>query len=279
MQVIEYPSATEFLAANSELLMKNEPGNAILLGYAHQQTQGVDSAMSTIFYSVNDNDRPVLPAMFTPGILPLLSEGSEEAVRIFARFFFPKSPRPTGVNGPKEEALAFADEWEHLTRCELEIRMNSRIYACHSVEKVKLTSEGTHRQATIDEFDLVKKWRYEFRDEVDGIVEIDEDHLRSQIEDGKVYLWVTNTPVSVAVEGRGTDNGGTVGAVYTPSEHRNHGYATAITATVTQAILDSGKKYAVLYTDLDNPTSNSIYQQIGYKPVMDTTLWRFNPTI
>ena len=66
-------------------------------------------------------------------------------------------------------------------------------------------------------------------------------------------------------------NGTTVGAVYTPPEHRNHDYATAVTATITQKALNAGKKYVVLYTELDNPTSNSIYQQIGYKPVVNAT--------
>jgi predicted GNAT family acetyltransferase len=48
---------------------------------------------------------------------------------------------------------------------------------------------------------------------------------------------------------------------------------------VTQTIFDSGKKYAVLYTDLDNSTSNSIYQQIGYTPVSDAAVWKFKPAI
>jgi predicted GNAT family acetyltransferase len=99
------------------------------------------------------------------------------------------------------------------------------------------------------------------------------------VENGSVYLWVTDRPVSTAVSSRGTENTGTVGAVYTPPEHRNNGYATALTASVTQKILDSGKKHAVLYTNLDNPTSNSIYQQIGYKPVSDSTGWQFSPAL
>jgi predicted GNAT family acetyltransferase len=278
MQVTEYPSAAEFLEVNRDLLMKNEAGNSILLGYASQQVQGVDSAMTTKFFSVDEDNQPLLPAMFTPGIVPLLSEGPDEAARIFARFFFPKSTRPTGVNGPKETALAFADEWERLTRCRLELRMNSRIYSCHSVEKIKLP-EGSHRQATKKDFKIVRKWRHAFRDEVDGFVITDDDYIRSQIKEGRVHLWEADKPFSVAVQGRDTDNGGTISAVYTPPRLRNHGYATALTAAVTQTILDSGKKYSVLYTDLSNPISNSIYQQIGYEPVMDATMWNFNTAI
>ena len=278
MQVTEYKSADAFLDANRDLLLKNEPANSILLGYANQQSQGVDSAMSTKFFSIDDDGRSVLPAMFTPNVVPLLSDGPEESARLLARCFYPKNPQPTGVSGPTGIALAFADEWEYLTHCDLEIQMNSRIYSCASVNELKL-ADGSHRQATIEEFELIKTWRLAFRDEVDGIVLTDDDHIRAQIENGQVYLWTTDQPVSVAILGRGTDNGGTVGAVYTPPELRNHGYATALTASVTQIIFDSGKKYAVLYTDLDNPTSNSIYQQIGYTPVSDAAVWKFKPAI
>jgi hypothetical protein len=83
----------------------------------------------------------------------------------------------------------------------------------------------------------------------------------------------------MALLARETVNGATIGAVYTPGEYRNHGYATAVTSAVTQIILDSGKKYATLYADLDNPTSNSIYQKMGYSPVMDATVWNFIPSI
>ena len=96
------------------------------------------------------------------------------------------------------------------------------------------------------------------------------------MEQGIVYLRATDRPVSTVVSSRGTKNTGTIGAVYTPPEYRNNGYATAQTAVVTQKILNSGKKRAVLYTDLDNATSNSIYQQIGYKPISDSTVWLFS---
>lgn len=70
MQVTEYKSAAAFLDANRDLLLKNEPANSILLGYANQQSRGVDSAMSTKFFSIDDDGRSVLPAMFTPNVAP-----------------------------------------------------------------------------------------------------------------------------------------------------------------------------------------------------------------
>ncbi len=278
MQVIEYKSAAEFLRATRHILMKNEAANAVMLGYAENQVSGIESAMSTNFYAVVDNDAPVLPAMFTPEVWPLLTDGPEEAVRIFARFFYPKNPQPTGVIGPKDASLAFADEWERLTRCNLEIHHNLRLYTCTAVANVDLAA-GSARQATLADFDLVKEWRIAFRDDVDAPLGTRDADITRNIDEGRYFLWETDHPVSMALLARETGNTGMIGAVYTPPERRNHGYATAITAAVTQAILDSGKKYATLYTNLDNPTSNSIYQQIGYKPIIDSTLWKFSPAI
>ena len=65
-----------------------------------------------------------------------------------------------------------------------------------------------------------------------------------------------------------------VNSVYTPREHRRHGYASACVASLTQRLLDEGLGFCCLYADLANPTSNKIYQAIGYRPVCDVTEYR-----
>ena len=62
--------------------------------------------------------------------------------------------------------------------------------------------------------------------------------------------------------------------VYTPPELRGHGYGGAATAAVTQAALDGGAEGVVLFTDLANPTSNTLYQRLGYRPVSDWVVLR-----
>jgi predicted GNAT family acetyltransferase len=69
-----------------------------------------------------------------------------------------------------------------------------------------------------------------------------------------------------------------VGPVYTPPELRGHGYAGAATAAVSQAALDDGIREVVLYTDLANPTSNALYQRLGYRPVEDRVVLSFTST-
>ena len=81
--------------------------------------------------------------------------------------------------------------------------------------------------------------------------------------------------VSLAGFGGRTPNGIRVGPVYTPPDLRGRGYASALTADLTRRLLAGGRRFCFLYTDLANPTSNSIYQRIGYRPVSDADLWSF----
>ena len=97
----------------------------------------------------------------------------------------------------------------------------------------------------------------------------------SSIDSGLVLWADEGTPVSFAGYGGPTPNGIRVGPVYTPPELRRRGYASALTAALTRTLLDRGRKFCFLFTDLANPTSNSIYQRIGYRPVSDADQWVF----
>jgi predicted GNAT family acetyltransferase len=63
-------------------------------------------------------------------------------------------------------------------------------------------------------------------------------------------------------------------AVYTPAGERGHGYAGALVAALSDQVLKQGDLPA-LYTDLGNPTSNSVYRRIGYQCVAEVTRYRF----
>jgi predicted GNAT family acetyltransferase len=81
--------------------------------------------------------------------------------------------------------------------------------------------------------------------------------------------------VALAGKSRITPHGACIGPVYTPVERRCRGYAPALTAALSQHILDGGKQFVTLFTNLANPTSNSIYMKIGYTPVCDFDRYHF----
>lgn len=48
-----------------------------------------------------------------------------------------------------------------------------------------------------------------------------------------------------------------------------------LVAALSQRLLDEGHHCTFLFTDLANPTSNHIYQQVGYEPVSDVSVYTF----
>ncbi len=90
-----------------------------------------------------------------------------------------------------------------------------------------------------------------------------------------LYLWVDGAPVSMAGYTGPTPHGIRVGPVYTPPELRGRGYASALVAQMSQALLDGGRSFCFLFTNLANPTANHIYEEIGYEAVVDVDVYTF----
>jgi predicted GNAT family acetyltransferase len=91
-----------------------------------------------------------------------------------------------------------------------------------------------------------------------------------------LHLWEDGEVVSLVGAGGRTPNGIRIGPVYTPPAARRRGYASALFAAVSQAELDAGRRFCFLFTDLANPTSNHIYQAIGYEAVRDVDAYGFD---
>ena len=91
-----------------------------------------------------------------------------------------------------------------------------------------------------------------------------------------LHLWIDGEPVCMAGASGPTATGIRIGLVYTPPGHRRRGYANAYVAALSQLLLDSGRQRCFLFTDLANPTSNSIYQGIGFRPLSDRHVVRFS---
>jgi len=106
----------------------------------------------------------------------------------------------------------------------------------------------------------------------ENIQKLADRHIKNQ----SLYLLKNSQGelVSMAANTRGSQNSGTVSLVYTPNELRGKGYASLVTALVSQKILQD-KKFTSLFTDLTNPTSNSIYQKIGYKKIGENIHFEF----
>ena len=74
---------------------------------------------------------------------------------------------------------------------------------------------------------------------------------------------------------RQIDDIATISMVYTPIPHRKKGYGKKVTALLTQELLNNGFSICNLFTDMRNPTSNKIYQEIGYKRIGEVVSYEF----
>ncbi len=188
-------------------------------------------------------------------------------------------PRAIGVRPIVDR---FVDEWQQRTGRAAQLGMAQGVYALQEVLPVRAVPGGM-RHAGADDLDLVLAWSIAFAQEaVPGDPRDDarlERVLRRRLEGQKgtgVWLWdVEGTAVAMSAHSGPTGSGIRINAVYTPPENRRNGYATALVAAQSQALLDSGYRACFLFTDLGNPTSNRIYETIGYRRVAEAALYEF----
>ena len=138
--------------------------------------------------------------------------------------------------------------------------------------------DGRPVPATSREAELLAGWLVDFGAEAFGY-RLSDEFGRREIErglaSGTCWLWtVDGSPTSFAHRHATVDGVARIGPVYTPPAFRRHGYASAATAAAARDILDEGA-VPCLFTDLANPTSNKIYQAMGFRPVLDRCAVRF----
>ncbi len=152
-------------------------------------------------------------------------------------------------------------------------------------EEGKLRSgPGVLCEAHPGDLALVVCWVKAFQQEALRISLSDEEALswsQARIDNGQVYFWVLpdGVPVSLIATTLPISRIISIAPVYTPPELRGHGYASRSVAALSQHLLDSGWQRCSLFTDLSNPTANSIYQQVGYRPVCDFHQYDFRSVL
>ncbi len=176
----------------------------------------------------------------------------------------------TGVAGFRAGAEAFADAWcRHTGRNSHEGRALG-LFELPGNPTLPYAVEGRSRLATESDLALVNRWGVAFGVAV-GSVPVGAEPLTPQVAGRRVWLWEDPTGTVVSMAAATVPQGGVrrVGWVYTPPELRGRGYAAGVVQALSAAVLAEGNR-CVLYTDLSNPTSNDIYQRIGYQRIGDS---------
>ena len=214
-----------------------------------------------------------------PYNLALARPRSTEALEALAQGIDDDLP---GVVGAQPEVEGFAQGWAARTHATPRTVRGQGVFRLDRVEPASHVP-GRMRDATAEDRPLLIAWWDAFMQEAIGEdavgfgSESAVDH-RLQAESAGIVLWSNGEDhVSLAAYGNPTPNGVRIGPVYTPPDRRRKGYASALTAALSQRLLRT-HRFCFLFTDLANPTANRIYEQIGYRRVCEAAEIAFEPS-
>lgn len=282
MRLRVFDDGAEFLAHAEPFLLAREAEHNLLLALSAGLARGEWSELHPYLATVEAAGSVCLVAFRTPPWNLVLSCCETlAALDLLVAELAPSLRSLPGVSGLSEIARAFAERWRSATGGSFEVAMAQRIYRLDRATPVRGVP-GTLRPATLEDRGLLIDWYADFSKCERGIVHEDADKAVGRFLQGdptyrRLFFWdVDGQPVSLVGHSGRTPNGMRIGPVYTPPPFRGRGYASAATAALSQVLLDSGRRFCFLYTDLANPTSNHIYQTIGYRPVADADQYRFS---
>ncbi len=214
--------------------------------------------------------------LHTPPFPVALTAVPAPAAAALARALAARGRTVGGVNTDPDAAEAFARAWHELTGDAIELHMRNRLFRLGELRWPDPRPPGRARLAGTDDRSLLIAWSEAFHREAQSGPE----NLEAMVDDRLSYRGLTlwkdaGRPVSMAGLTRMAAGQVRVGPVYTPPGLRGQGYAGAVTCMVSQAARDAGADQVLLFTDLANPTSNALYQRLGYEPVEDWAVWSF----
>jgi predicted GNAT family acetyltransferase len=265
----------EFLAEAGEFLHADPARNTIILSVTAHLMAGKSHDDQPLFGWRPERDTVRAAFMQTPPFPVFLTSMDSRAAADLAGDLAAGGRAVNGVNAEDQVAHAFAAAWRDLTGDTAAVHTRMRLHRLGRLTPPDPAPDGAPRAADERDRDLLIDWYTAFDRETGTLAQ--RDHAAAVAERiDELTVWEAGgAPVSLAGLTRVVHRMARVAPVYTPPALRGRGYAGAVTAAVSQAALDAGATDVVLYTDLANPVSNSVYRRLGYRPVEDRLLLSF----
>lgn len=281
MKLKRYANAADFLAHTQATLERNEAANNLMIGIAVRLKEHPDRIKTPPYLAtVKAGDVLLAAAVMTPPHRVIIHAESADPIPLglIVQDLLADSWAPPGTVGPSVVARAFSGVWVAAAGGTIHLLRHERVYELRQVVP-PAGAPGALRVATETDTELAARWIYEFSQEagLEGTTESSAEIAAQRIDQRDLFLWDAGEPVSLAGKSRHSTHGVVIGPVYTPPAFRRRGYAGACVAALSQRLLDAGWEFCALFTDLANPTSNSVYQKIGYRPLGDFDEWAFAP--
>lgn len=262
-------------------LLEAEADYCVLVGLVQRMREkgyvpmSVDELAQPLLLTVQSGQRIELVAIQTLKTMMSVSRGSEPAVRRLAEDLAAQGWQGKGISGICPSVAQLAEHYERLSGRAKRRRVQLRFFQLSSVTMPPAAPGELHR-ATADDRVVLGRYLKELDDCLGKPIEEDYQSRADRIiGEGRAYFWLDHEPVSMALWTGRTPRGVRITCVYTPSQFRRRGYASNLVAHLSQQLLGEGRTFCFLNTDQSNPTSNSIYQKIGYTPTCDSEIWEF----
>jgi GNAT superfamily N-acetyltransferase len=203
---------------------------------------------------------------------------SDDAAVLLARTLLDRDEPVLGANGALPAVQVFCQEMASAIGNRVTVGQHTRLFELGEL-KEPAEVPGLLRPATLDEQEVVTGWYLAFMIDADEQAgrapgespheSPEPDEMRRRIQSGQVLVWeVEGAPVHVTAATTPAFGVSRIGPVYTPKEHRGRGYASRAVYGVSKLLRDGGTR-ACLFTDRANPTSNKIYEALGYQRLVD----------
>ncbi|WP_426567525.1 GNAT family N-acetyltransferase [Streptomyces canus] len=275
----------DFLARAGDFL-RSRPAlhNTPLTDIENLRTRGADTrgAEDTFFGRLESGGEIRALCYRTPrGHLSATPLSAEEAGTLAAHLAG-LGHSPSGVIADHDTATAFAETWQRHTGATPVPFWRTHLYRLGTLTPPQPHPEGRGRIVGAKDREQVVRWCREFCVDVGEQSSIDlidsGAWADSRFGDRHFTFWETpdGTPVSMAAATSLVGGMIRVDPVYTPARLRGRGYAGAVTVEVSRAALAAGATDVVLFADPANPTSNALYQRLGYVRIADFTGYRFS---
>lgn len=277
------PDVETWLGRAGEFLRERAAENTVPLSVAESlRAMGQDPAGGGALFGwwAEADGRVAGAFMNTPPYGVALSPMTLPAAEDLAGVLIEAGRDVPSVFGGPGSARAFAARWSARTGHSTELRRNSRLFVLGTLVPPSPPPAGAARVATAADTGLLRAWLRAFHEEADpsAPASVEAGMVADRLRYGGFTLWESGgEPVSVAGVSRPAAGQVRIGPVYTPPRWRGRGFGGAVTAAVAAAALAAGTPTVVLYTDQSNPTSNALYQRLGFRPVGDQVVIGFGP--
>ena len=269
MRFVLTSDAAEFEARTERLLSAHIECN-VLATVLILVLDGVYRNAGAVFsYGLADDEEVRFAAIRTPPH-PLLASPLESDVGAFVGLWLQADPDVDRVTSIATTARAIAAAWAGHTGGAARRAMREAMHVLEEVRDPLRPAPGELRLADARDRSLLIAWMEEFVSEA-GVAGASQGAamIDSRMRREGILVWDDGQPVSMV--GVTPEVAGVVriGPVYTPPALRRRGYAGSAVAAASRRALTRGARQCMLYTDLDNPTSNKIYAEVGYRRIGD----------